>query len=487
MSTIAWLSWSTNAFARARAEGKPILLSISASWCHWCHEMDRTTYCEPRVIGLVETSFVPVRVDADRRPDISERYQLGGLPTTSFLTADGDVIAGGNYVPPDRMGGVLEQVASAFAGRQQELAARAGAGPATDEPVVDADASLDRILAQVFATYDDQFGGFGTEPKFPLTAPILLALDIYQRSHDERMRVVAETTLDAMADGGLYDPVDGGFFRYATTRDWQLPHDEKLLDVNAALLSLYVRAADVLQSDRYRELSAAIVQYAGTWLADPDGGWWGSQCADRSYYALPSADARRGARPPAVDETLFTGWNSAMVSAQLQAAHLLGDASIGESAMASFERIFSRCYAPGAGIAHYFDDRAHVRGLLDDQVAAIEAAIDAYEATGNITYEMVAEEVGHYMMGTLWDPECGGFLDRAAVDGEDVGLLRTRLKPFVTNCDAARVLLRLDAHSGNHDFGDKARAALALMHPFASSRGPQAAHYLLAVRDARIR
>ena len=120
--------------------------------------------------------------------------------------------------------------------------------------------SLDRILAQVFATYDEQFGGFGTEPKFPLTAPILLALDIYQRSHDERMRVVAETTLDAMADGGLYDEVDGGFFRYATTRDWQLPHDEKLLDVNAALLSLYVRAADVLQSDRYRELSAAIVQ-----------------------------------------------------------------------------------------------------------------------------------------------------------------------------------------------------------------------------------
>ena len=488
MPTIEWLSWNTDAFARARGEGKPILLSLSASWCHWCHEMDRTTYSEPGVVALVEASFVPVRVDADRRPDISERYQIGGLPTTAFLTVDGDVIAGANYIPPDRMSGVLEQVARAFAGRQQELAVRAGFSPFTDTRVMDADATLDRILEHVFETYDEEFGGFGTEPKFPLTAPILLALDIYKGSGDERMRSIAETTLDAMADGGLYDEVDGGFFRYATTRDWQLPHDEKLLDVNAALLSLYVRAAEVLESDRYRTLAAALVRYAGIWLADPDGGWWGSQSADRDYYALPTADARRAARPPAVDDTLYAGWNSAMVSAHLQAAQLLADSSTGEAAMASLERIFSRCYAPGGGIAHYFDGHAQIRGLLDDQVLAIEAALDAYEATGNITYEMVAEEVGHFMVRTLWDGEEGGFIDRASPgEAEDVGLLRTRLKPFVSNCEAARVLLRLDAHSGNHEFGEKARAALALMHPLAANRGPQSAHYLLAVRDARIR
>ena len=177
-----------------------------------------------------------------------------------------------------------------------------------------------------------------------------------------------------------------------------------------------------------------------------------------------------------------------MVSAHLQAAQLLADSSTGEAAMASLERIFSRCYAPGGGIAHYFDGHAEIRGLLDDQVLAIEAALDAYEATGNITYEMVAEEVGHFMVRTLWDGEEGGFIDRASPGvAEDVGLLRTRLKPFVSNCEAARVLLRLDAHSGNHEFGEKARAALALMHPLAANRGPQSAHYLLAVRDARIR
>jgi uncharacterized protein YyaL (SSP411 family) len=486
MPTIDWLSWSPDAFDRARVEGKPVLLSISASWCHWCHEMDRTTYGDGRVAGLIGRSFVPIRVDADRRPDISERYQLGGLPTTAFLTADGDVIAGGNYIPPDRMGGVLEQVARAVVGRQQEMAARAGQVVVPDARAAGAEVSHDRILAHTFETYDDVFGGFGTEPKFPLIAPILLALDIYHRSGDRHMRAIAETTLDAMADGGLYDAVDGGFFRYATTRDWQLPHDEKLLDVNAAMLALYVRAAYVLDSPRYRDLASALVRYSGTWLADPDGGWWGSQSADRGYYALSTVDARRGAAPPAVDMTLYAGWNSAMASAQLQAAHLLGDASVGEAAMASLERILSRCYAPGAGIAHYFDGRAQVRGLLDDQVAAIDAALDGYEATGNVTYEMVAEEVGHYLIRTMWDADRGGFFDRADPgEAPDVGLLRTRLKPFVANCEASRVLFRLDAHSGNHDFAEKARATLAVMHDLAIGRGPHAAHYLLAVRESR--
>src|SRR5262245_31787449 len=371
MPTIEWMSWSRDAFARARAEAKPILLSVSASWCHWCHEMDRTTYREPRVVALVENDFVPVRVDADRRPDISERYQIGGLPTTAFLTVDGDVIAGGNYIAPERMAGVLEQVSRAFAGRQRELASRCGTGAFSDVREGDADAALGDVPCTVFDTFEEEFGAFGTQPKFPLPAPILLALDIYKRSGDGRMRTVAETTLDAMASAGLYDAVDGGFFRYATTRDWQLPHDEKLLDVNAALLGAYVRAAEVLESDRYKDVAAALVRYAATWLADPDGGWWGSQSADRDYYALTSVDARRSASPPAVDHTLYAGWNSAMVSAQLQAAHLLGDTSTGEAAMTALERILSRCYAPGGGIAHFFDGQAQVRGLLDDQLLAI--------------------------------------------------------------------------------------------------------------------
>ena len=112
---INWLPWSADAFARAAREGKPVLLSITAAWCQACHEMDRTTYADPEVAALVRDRFVAVRVDTDRRPDINERYNLGGWPTTAFLTADGDVITGGTFVPVDRMPGVLTRVASAFA------------------------------------------------------------------------------------------------------------------------------------------------------------------------------------------------------------------------------------------------------------------------------------------------------------------------------------------------------------------------------------
>ena len=123
MDTVRWLAWSSEAFARARAEDRPVLLSIAASWCELCLDMDRTTYADPAVAALVNDRFVPIRVDADRRPDISERYSLGGWPTTAFLTTEGDVIGGGTYVTVDRMPSVLERVADAFRSRREELTA----------------------------------------------------------------------------------------------------------------------------------------------------------------------------------------------------------------------------------------------------------------------------------------------------------------------------------------------------------------------------
>jgi hypothetical protein len=113
-TTIDWLPWTVEAFARAGREGKPVLLSITAAWCRACHEMDRTTYLDPDVVALIRDRFVPIRIDTDRRPDINDRYNLGGWPTTAFLTADGDVITGGTFVPVDRMAGVLARVLLLF-------------------------------------------------------------------------------------------------------------------------------------------------------------------------------------------------------------------------------------------------------------------------------------------------------------------------------------------------------------------------------------
>ncbi len=481
VDTVRWLSWGAEAFARARAEDRPVLLSIATPWCESCRDMDRTTYADPGVAGIVNGQFVPIRVNADRRPDISDRYSLGGWPTTAFLTAEGEVIGGGTYVTLERMPSVLERVAEAFRSRREELTSPRSR---SDVPRTDSgDAGADRA-AQIFDTFDEDHGGFGIEPKFPLTAPLELALDVYRESQDPAMAHIVEATLDAMGWGGLYDEVDGGFFRYAAEREWTRPHQEKLLDVNASLLRIYVEASETLRIARYRERAVDVLRYVQTWLADPvDGGWSGSQQADRDYYA-GTLDERQARAAPTVDGVLYAGWNAQMVSATLRAAELLDDTALGEFALKSLERINVACYGPGAGIAHCLDGRPSVRGLLDDQIAMAAAHLDAHAATGNIVYEMMAQELAHYAVRMMWDEQQGGFFDRSVPEAaERVGLMRERLKPFVGNCDAARVLKRLAAVKGDHNFGAQAEATLAAMAPLAAQQGPLAAHYVLARRQ----
>jgi uncharacterized protein len=483
VATVRWLSWTTDAFARARAENKPVLLSIVAPWCASCHAMDRTTYADPAVAACVNDRLVPVRVDADRRPDISDRYSLGGWPTTAFLTADGDVITGGTYVPADRMASVLERVLSAFDSRRLQLLAPPHAERSARPQAATADRAPESadLLSLVFSTFDELHGGFGIEPKFPLTPPLELAIVSHRTSRDGHLAHVVEATLDAIGWGELHDDVDGGFFRCAATRDWRAPAREKLLDVNAALLRSYLEASDALGIARYRERATEILRYVQTWLADSvDGGWAGSQAADDVYYTSP-ADVRRTLPPPGVDAAFYAGSNASMASSMLYASHALDDPALGVFALKSLERVLLGCYSPGAGVAHYLDGAASVRGLLDDQIRMATAQLDAHEATGNIVYEMMAQELAHYAVRTMWDEADGGFFDRSLVDDEErVGLMNERLKPFAGNCDAARLLKRLAAVTGDRSFEDKAEATLAAMAPLAAGQGPLAAHYLLA-------
>jgi len=199
-NAVAWVPWSSAAFARARAERKPVLLSISVTWCHWCHEMEAKSYADPAIATTINERFVAIRVDADERPDISERYNLGGWPTTAFLTPDGQILAGGTYFPAERMPAILSQVADTFESRGSELpdaqsseneaAAQSTAPPAPEE-----------VCAHVFATFDSEHGGFGVEPKFPLAAALHLALDLWEATEDAQFERIAVTTLDAMGWG----------------------------------------------------------------------------------------------------------------------------------------------------------------------------------------------------------------------------------------------------------------------------------------------
>jgi uncharacterized protein len=478
---IAWLPWSAASFARARAEGKPVLLSIAASWCHNCHEMDRTSYADPAIISLVANRFIPIRVDPDRRPDIGQRYDLGGWPTTAFLTPDGEIIGGGTYVDSARLGDVLQRVDDAFAAGDHVKAARdlRRAGSASvDGPSV----TVDEVIARVNEAFDPVHGGFGQSPKFPHVAPVRLALNEYKRTGSTSARDIAVKSLDAMGWGPLYDEENGGFFRCSYDADWGRPNEEKLLDVNATLLSLYVEAFNVLQLARYGERAEDVLRYVQTWLADPvDGGWAGSQRADPDYYSGGHQKSAGALTVPPIDRTLYTDWNALMVSAALHAGRVMNDPPLSEFAIRSLERIVLLGYRPGAGIAHYFDGSAEVRGLLDDQIMTADAHLDAFEATGNIVYEMMAQELALYATRTMWDDEGGGFFDRAPDRDADVGLLREPVKPFVGNCAAARVLGRLARTSGTPRYAEYALRTLTSMSSRALFEGPLAAEYVLAI------
>src|SRR5688572_5376363 len=195
MSCIAWLSWSAESFARARAEAKPILLAIAPSWCSHSREMDLTTYRDGDICDLVNSRFVPIRVDADRRPDVSERYGLGGWPTTAFLTSDGRIIGGGTNVAASRLAEALRQVSDAVAAGRH-LGARLGRSAARDE--AGDEPSLDQLVAQVVESFDSTHGGFGVSPKFPHAAPIRLALALYREGGSQEYYDMAVRSLDAM-------------------------------------------------------------------------------------------------------------------------------------------------------------------------------------------------------------------------------------------------------------------------------------------------
>jgi uncharacterized protein YyaL (SSP411 family) len=455
---IDWVPWSGEAFARAAREAKPVLLSITAAWCHACHEMDRTTYADPEVASLVRDRFVAVRVDTDRRPDINERYNLGGWPTTAFLTAAGDVITGSTFVGVDRMPGVLRRVSSAYDSALVTAAVVPDSDAGGDAPAIEA------LIESIFSTFDEEHGGFGAEPKFPHTAPLHLAMALFRESGDERLRQIVERSLDGMAEGGLWDARAGGFYRYATRRDWQLPHTEKLLETNAELLRAYAEAALVFGRDVDRDRCAALAAFmTGVLRAEP-GGFRGSDA----------------------DHMLYMDGNAKAAGALLGAATVLDDSPLGREALASFERVILLCYKPGAGLAHYSDGVARVRGLLADQIYTAAALLDAHDVSALEPYKMMAEELTRIALRDLWDADGRGFFDRAVHDG-DVGLLRTQRKPFVANAEAASLLARLERTSGDPEFHAYAEGALRAAAVQLAGQGPLAAHYVIAARQLAAR
>src|SRR5882762_8540603 len=473
---INWKPWSANAFEEAKASGRPILLSISAVWCHWCHVMDETTYSHAGVIDLINREYVPIRVDNDVRPDINQRYNMGGWPTTAFLTPSGDILTGATYLPPDQMADALTRIASYYrtnqpeiAGRTLEARKRAASGIARSAGSLDA-GIVNSILEAVTNAYDPEYGGFGNAPKFPQTDAILLLLEQSQVRSDPTLRQMAVHTLERMAGGGTYDHVEGGFFRYSTTQDWSVPHFEKMLEDHAGLVSALALAGmdSVLDS---------TTGYLDRVLRDSKTGLYGgSQDADEHYYSMDAGE--RAERPtPYVDRRVYTSWNAALAIAYLESDRRLDRPDLRAHAGKLLERLFKEAYRSGEGMQHAAD----VGGQLPDQVWSLWAALRAYQAGLGDSWLTAAREIAGQLEDRYGDSNLGGYFDHAA--GDDLGRLSEPIKPLVENSITAMALTELNTVTGDPKapYLDQARRALESVAALPRQYGLMAAVFARAL------
>ncbi len=482
LNKIEWLEWGQTAFDRARSSGKPILLDITGSWCHWCHVMDETSYSDPAIISTVNKNFIPVRVDTDKRPDVNRRYNLGGWPTTAFLDGDGRIITGGTYIPPQQLREVLRSVLDFYSTNKDKIRSKLQAShvPAPrEEPLSD---KISRDIATTIAVnFDIDYGGFGFEPKFPHAEALDYALLRYRYYNEKEMLTLVAKTLDRMGSGGIYDQVEHGFFRYSTTRDWSVPHFEKMAEDNAKLLTVYLHAFQHTGKAFYKDKAEGIVKYIQSNLSDlENGAFFGSQDADEKYYKLDLAGRLRETSP-SVDKTLYTNYNALLISSFLLASTVLERQDIGRFALKTLEHILDLGKQDGLPF-HYWRKETGplLKGLLTDYAALLISLLDAYEYSAKTEYLHEATRTADDCIKTLNDDAAGGFFDIPPSDSH-LGELKNRDKPIDENSLAAIGLLRLSWLTQQSRYSDVAAKTLRLFNQDYERYGLSGAVYALAL------
>ena len=299
---VDWHPWGLEALAKSRDSNKPILLSIGYSACHWCHVMERESFENDQIAALMNEHFICIKVDREERPDLDEIYMQatlalnhgqGGWPMTVFLTPEQEPIFAGTYFPPaDRWGrpgfsSVLTKVAEFW--RKDPDGLRRQAGDITKQlkqsmqvasPISVGEAELDAAVSQYADEFDSQFGGFGRAPKFPPATGLSFLLRHHHRTGDAQTLAMVTKTLDAMAAGGMYDHIGGGFARYSTDERWLVPHFEKMLYDNALLARTYIEASQATSNPEYRRVATETLDYILREMTSPEGGFYSATDAD---------------------------------------------------------------------------------------------------------------------------------------------------------------------------------------------------------------
>ena len=466
---LQWYEWGQEAFDRAQAEDKLILLDLTAVWCHACHVMDQTTYADPKVLALLQSNFVAIRVDTDQRPDLESRYRKGGWPTTNLLLPTGEILFQANSLEPEVMAELLQEAQVLYESEKEELRQQAVQLWDRVKSHVQTKQTPSGALRPSMAShsvdmmkkeFDSVNGGFRDHPKFFESDAIEMALRYGFFEQDQELINMGLTTLEKQV--ALLDPVWGGFYRYAEQADWSQPHFEKMLIIQAQTLHNYVRAYQFTENPEFKHIAWRIIDFVERFLTDPETGqFFESQDADvrdkagktlvlGAEYFSGGSIHRKVKGMPLVDNRIYTGSNAHMAWAYLSAGQVFGKFELKERAIHVLQRIVAERFDKEKGVAHgTIHDSIGLHGLLSDHTRVGLALMEAFRATEDFTFLEHAETLARITHGLLEDVKGGGFFDRPR-SSDNLGLLKFPSKPAHENIQAVRFYLDL-FHFTNKD------------------------------------
>ena len=547
---VDWYPWGEEAFRLARETGKPVLLSIGYSACHWCHVMAHESFEDDATAALMNELFVNIKVDREERPDVDKIYQTahqlltqrgGGWPLTMFLSpADQRPFFGGTYFPNaprygmPAFGDLLRQVSSYYADHGDDIAAQGERLVDVFDKLIPESAPGDLVMSAepvgklrklLTDSFDYDFGGHGGAPKFPHPGTIEWLLRAWRRTaNDEEPDVdalfMASLTLTRMADGGIFDHVGGGFCRYSVDRYWQIPHFEKMLYDNGALLSAYALAHQATGEARFADTARRTAEWMLADMLSPEGGFYSAWDADSEgeegkFYvwtpedvralvdgdtyellarrfgldqepnfegkwhltvrgdvddpdnridaALATLLAERARRvPPGLDDKQLTAWNALAIRGMAIAGRVLGRDDLVDAAVAAAAFVRDKLFVDGRLLATYKDGQARFAAYLDDYAFLIEALLQLLQSRWDAGLLNFAIEVADALLAHFEDRDGGGFYFTA----DDHEQLMHRPKPLADeavpsgNGTAALALQRLGHLVGEHRYTDSAERAL---------------------------
>ena len=535
---VDWYPWGEEAFAAAREQNKPIFLSIGYSVCYWCHVMEKESFESKEVAAFLNKHFISIKVDREERPDVDQIYMeavmrltgRGGWPMTVFLTPDRKPFFGGTYFPRDRFLRLLDRVSQMWqrdqarvieaaqellenlSKEQQQVAAGLSGKTFTD------------AMQSLEGSFDAQYGGFGPAPKFPQSVRLNLLMRIHHRSGDERALKWVTATLDAMARGGMYDHLGGGFHRYSTDARWLIPHYEKMLYDNALLAWTYLEAVQLTASKDYEAVARETLDYVLREMTDPQGGFYSAQDAgevgkEGEFYVWKYSElrqalspdefekvksvfgvtkggnfehasnalhipqgvplsarqqaeirsarkklfARRSKRkPPHKDDKVLTGWNGLMIAAMAKGHQVLGEEKYRSAAQRAARFVKNHLLREGKLLRRYRAGEAKFSAYLEDYSYLIHGLLVLYESDFNPEWLQFAEELSARQHDDFWDPKSGGYFF-SSLDDPSLILRKKDIADGAmpsANSVALLNLLKLHHYTFKNEYHDHAVALL---------------------------